>query len=447
MKIFTLYLLLLLFCGTALAQGLAAVKRNTESADGMTAVKAGKSSGIIPLKVGDRIPDVELEMINYPSDKARLSDFKGKIIVLDFWATYCSSCLAHFPIADSLLKVYHKDIQILLVNALVNKDSKEKIIKTLRRYDRPSGQSFAVPCAINDTLLNTLFPHFYIPHYIWIDKEGVIRAITSADELTAKNINRFLAKNGAPARQKLDVDPNVPMYTAKELPIHHLLQFSMLIKGENSGIGWGGVRRIGDTVRGIILHNRDLLSMYHTILYHKMQGLTDNRIVLEVKDSSGICYCNTRLSMKDWRWDNVYSYENVEPIGRTAQMYDDALEDLNRYTPYIAKMEKRKTLCWVLARDGVSDMLHSRGDERRDALEDKTNSRLLNGPMFSLVIFLNKISGNAVILDETGYTSKIDLEFKQGIQDMGTMQQALKPYGLKLYQAVKDIDMLVVRDK
>src|SRR5215510_11038341 len=68
------------------------------------------------IKIGEHIPDIELrKLINYKSDKAKLSDFKGKSIILDFWTTYCSNCIFSFPKMDSLQNRFKNDLQIILI--------------------------------------------------------------------------------------------------------------------------------------------------------------------------------------------------------------------------------------------------------------------------------------------------------------------------------------------
>src|ERR1700744_4307849 len=88
------------------------------------------------IKIGDRMPDMIIwPVINYSSKSLRISDFKGKLVILDFWATWCTSCLAHFPIADSLQREFKNDLQILLVDALNTRDTREKALNTVQKFD------------------------------------------------------------------------------------------------------------------------------------------------------------------------------------------------------------------------------------------------------------------------------------------------------------------------
>jgi len=82
------------------------------------------------LKVGDVVPDITFQkVLNYKSSTARLSDFRGKLVILDIWSVWCSSCIAGFPKLEKLQEKYNDKIQILLVNPHVSShDSEEKIL-------------------------------------------------------------------------------------------------------------------------------------------------------------------------------------------------------------------------------------------------------------------------------------------------------------------------------
>jgi len=62
-----------------------------------------------PLKIGDKVPDIEFKLVDSKTggiSKGKLSDYKGKLVIIDFWASWCYSCLHKFPKMDELQKKY-----------------------------------------------------------------------------------------------------------------------------------------------------------------------------------------------------------------------------------------------------------------------------------------------------------------------------------------------------
>ncbi len=67
------------------------------------------------LTVGDKAIDFTLE--DFKGNKITLIKQKGKIILLDFWASWCVPCREELPLLDNLQKVYgKKKFQVLAVN-------------------------------------------------------------------------------------------------------------------------------------------------------------------------------------------------------------------------------------------------------------------------------------------------------------------------------------------
>ena len=64
------------------------------------------------LKVGDTLPDLAGFKL-----EGKLPDaLKGKIIVVDFWASWCTPCAKSFPVLDELQKKYADRVVVLAVN-------------------------------------------------------------------------------------------------------------------------------------------------------------------------------------------------------------------------------------------------------------------------------------------------------------------------------------------
>ena len=55
------------------------------------------------IKVGDTAPDILFNnLTKYKTSEQRLSNFSEKLLIIDFWATWCSPCVGMLPRMDSL---------------------------------------------------------------------------------------------------------------------------------------------------------------------------------------------------------------------------------------------------------------------------------------------------------------------------------------------------------
>lgn len=150
-----------------------------------------------PPKIGFKVPDISFQTINDTGAKQKLSDFKGKLVILDFWATWCTSCIGHFPQMDSLQKKYKNVLQVVLVNSIKGSgDSMEKVRSFIRFYTSRYKNSFSPLVVAADTLAYRLFPHTYLPHFVWIDQEGRLIAVTAPSMVTEEIIKDILETEG-----------------------------------------------------------------------------------------------------------------------------------------------------------------------------------------------------------------------------------------------------------
>src|SRR5579871_4881813 len=95
--------------GLAGVYGIGGLKRNagdpscrpaTELAKTLTPLIRGEVAGIIPASAGLRIPDVSFQDASGATRK--LSDWRGKVVLLNLWATWCVPCRREMPALDAL---------------------------------------------------------------------------------------------------------------------------------------------------------------------------------------------------------------------------------------------------------------------------------------------------------------------------------------------------------
>ena len=55
------------------------------------------------IKIGESFPD--LALVSLESESRRLSDYRGKLVLLNIWATWCGPCRKELPSLDSLAKL------------------------------------------------------------------------------------------------------------------------------------------------------------------------------------------------------------------------------------------------------------------------------------------------------------------------------------------------------
>lgn len=117
------------------------------------------------LKKGINVPEFEFADSN--GDKFKLTDFKGKYVLIDIWATWCMPCLAEIPAFNELHDKF-KDSDIVFVG-LAWQDDKDKWLKKLEADKLKGIQLFADNS--NHDFFKTLIVNS-IPRYILLDKEG-----------------------------------------------------------------------------------------------------------------------------------------------------------------------------------------------------------------------------------------------------------------------------------
>ena len=160
-----------------------------------------QSSKYEPLVVGKVAPDFALTDIN--EKPIRLSDFRGKVVFLNFWATWCAPCREEMPSMEVLHKNFEKDGLVILAVSI------DRVTTTKDIPPFVKGMNLTFPVLI-DSWGKTDKPYkrMGVPETFIIDQQGVIREIiigpkdwTRVDNLkTLTTLLNVIPKTAQPAR-------------------------------------------------------------------------------------------------------------------------------------------------------------------------------------------------------------------------------------------------------
>ena len=101
----------------------------------------------------------------------RLSDFRGKAVYIDVWATWCGPCCAEIPYMEKLAAHYAKNKDIELISISLDEDH-AKWEKKLAE-DKPEWKQYICPDAFTSELCKN-YDINAIPRFLFFDKDGKV---------------------------------------------------------------------------------------------------------------------------------------------------------------------------------------------------------------------------------------------------------------------------------
>jgi thiol-disulfide isomerase/thioredoxin len=140
--------------------------------------------------VGKPAPDFSIDVLDGPGKTRKVSraDLAGKVVLLDFWATWCGPCLEELPDVQKLIDSYAKAKKDVVVLALSIdrseagdlKETRDKVEETLKeRKVTLAAEGNPVGVVALDPLnkVAQAFDVGAIPFVVLIDAQGIVRSV------------------------------------------------------------------------------------------------------------------------------------------------------------------------------------------------------------------------------------------------------------------------------
>ncbi|KON69010.1 TlpA disulfide reductase family protein [Peribacillus butanolivorans] len=146
--------------------------------------KNAENDSLGGLKIGAAAPDFSLKTLD--GKQVNLSDYKGKKVMLNFWATWCPPCKKEMPDMQKYSQQAGDDVVILAVNIDPEND--------VQAFVEDNGITFTIPLDSQSAKnpVNERYKILSIPTTYFIDSKGIIRnKVISAMQLKdmERNIN------------------------------------------------------------------------------------------------------------------------------------------------------------------------------------------------------------------------------------------------------------------
>jgi thiol-disulfide isomerase/thioredoxin len=407
---------------------------------------------IYELKVGDPVPaslmNKPLDVVNSPGgdNTLTLRKFKNKLVILDFWETWCAVCVKSMSGFDTLAVNYSDKLKVFLVSI------QESNVVSPFLTKKGSG----LTAIVNGNFLSTYFPHRSVPHEVWI-KDGKVFAITGHEAVTEENIKMVLSgEKTSLAELKADFgyDPSKPLLLDGNGGSASDLQYRSLITGYIDGIGGGGVNT--DNEKGqfrIRAINGAVKNLYQFALA-RMGDIAlsyDNRCIMECEE--GKIVPPTGVPEYDSLARGMYyCYEIIVPIKLKDKAPELMIEDLNRYfgAAYniIGVVEKRLVNCLTIVKTGSTAKLESHSANSKIINDVPGRKEYIRQPFSEVCKTINHVyrSQPMPVLDCTGINYDVDFILPLGIEKIADLRPFLNEYGLDLKQEMREMEMFVIRD-
>ena len=142
--------------------------------------------------MGSRVPAVgmqaeDFQLADLDGKTQSLSQYRGKIVLVNFWATWCKPCTTEMPAMQAIYdKLRNKGFVVLAVNEL---EDDAKVREHIKQY----GHTFPVLMDHDNKVANQ-FGVFGLPVSVFIDQEGRVQEYIKGGLLTEEKISQTVQR-------------------------------------------------------------------------------------------------------------------------------------------------------------------------------------------------------------------------------------------------------------
>ena len=129
----------------------------------------------------------DFTMTDKDANEVKLSNFAGKPIVLNFWASWCGPCQMEMPDFEEMYKQYGEEVQFVMVNMT---DGSQETVESATQFVTEKGYTFPV---YYDTKMEGAYYYsvYSLPTTYFIDAEGYVTA-SNKGMISGENLQKAI---------------------------------------------------------------------------------------------------------------------------------------------------------------------------------------------------------------------------------------------------------------
>jgi thiol-disulfide isomerase/thioredoxin len=274
------------------------------------------------VKIGDSVPDYTFEkVVNHSKSTLNLRETKGKILIIEFWGTWCGPCIPALEHLDELQKKFKNDVAVVGISD----DTEERLNKFLLK--RP----VAIPL-VSDTFdkKSTFFKIEGVPITYVVDRTNKILAITSPSEITEESLKKLIEN------KNVDFKYNTGKSFSNADPFGVDLKtiYSFTIKPAI------------DTIPGTIFktHNQGVFNGRRLSFINVTPKFFIEKIFQKTSYQTLVLADKSKFKFQP---ENIFSYDIIVPEDDKDNLYVIAQEEIKRRLNYKVYVEQRNTDVYI----------------------------------------------------------------------------------------------------
>ena len=388
----------------------------------------GSRPGLAQVNMGEPAPALRFAAVqNGAQPHLSLAELRGQLVLLEFWGTYCGPCVAAMPHLQALQRQFAGRLQVVAIS--------EEAPARVARYlaARPSNLLFATVGPTQSDSLQRLFSYRTVPHAVLVDAAGRVVAITDPRYVTAGIVDSVL--RGLPVWLPLKKENMVANSIAACFPANAATPPRFLVQPAIRGVG--GITRTYPQDSSMF-HNRrlTLVNLPLASIYCLAYGNLSYYRTLDL-----------RPKVPGRAPEPTYCLDLIVARGQEATLLPTLRRELAARFELRAALEPRTKPVYLLK---VAD---ARRLPAPASPATATGGGMSGGqfnaddaPLAAVADYLEGFGAvKRPVLDATGLATRYNLHFEYQPEKPGDLQRALAGLGLRLEEAERPVDVLVLR--